>query len=1052
MKKIFTLLISFFFLIPLCAQNQTDDTTKNIVEEDLDEDVMSLFEIDKLIRKTDYNRALLELHKYIERYPERFDNAQRLIKNIMNRRNRYSVLTEKAIKVSTENPEDHITPSEIILEMRSLEKNPPEDIKKVIDLLEDMHLFKYYAYLFEKIQNESAALSHNSDTLGALNKVQEGFWIYKDEFLAEWASNQSIIREAENIEADLLSILNDFKSVEFRERLNNLTNQFIKSVNDGNYAQANEQLPALTRAFKTYADKRNSFNPIIIRYRNLYNKQKKINPQLTDACYVAFMERFVSGLSSLADSGIIGAADYEYSSNLEKIKNAVLGMFDSRTKEYLNALPKDIINGTIDEAFLTKNDTVAKITGFTEIVKKINSCYSYLQSTDKKAYNLYPEFDSTVDYLSSLVKQNEKVCNIAKKVSEEQIHQNEILLVFRNNKKAQDFNSSDLTKQLFSSVGKMNSITGEKENLVLEYFTWSSGKTERWKLLTERYNDYVEQIFNSTSKSVIAVWKEIAESYVAGADRYTKQLEEYVNYSEIYQKGFTNQIDEETCKRLKKDATYLLEYAKSHKSSSSQNALYHYPDLTLEMTDFVVRKAEEYQKSLQKSQNELKQNASLNKEWSTNPEISKIINNSQNSITEKQKIINNVSLSSGKAKQKAQQDIDEAKRLERNGDSIFQEAESEYRRSNLQNAEKLVDDATEKYMESLNLADNHELRRSSEAKRKDLLAKILFAKNEIVVRESRELYQKAKNAQNADRFDDAQTYITAAITKWAETHDEPNAEFQDYLEIVNTAVSMKTGRILLASDPLYAEMSQLMSSAYQSFDAGSKYYKEGNKEEGNKAFENAIDCIDKIKQVYPVNKEASLLRLKIDKIQNPVKFEQDFADKVRTAVNKCRRSETKIEGYNDLVTYYDLNPNYRGLKSTIENIEIELGMRQKPVDNSAAARSNRLTSEAQSIFSSAGNNQSRLNTALARVNEAIRLNPNNTQAQRLKDRISTQLGASKNIILSAEDEQLYNLAKNAYLQKKYDEAKAYMDEQWKKSSNRNIEKVKSLKKSIDSKV
>lgn len=1052
MKKIFALIISLFFLIPLCAQNQTDDTTKNIVEEDLDEDVMSLFEIDKLIRKTDYNRALLELHKYIERYPERFDNAQRLIKNIMTRRNRYSVLTEKAIKVSTENPEDHITPSEIILEMRSLEKNPPEDIKKVIDLLEDMHLFKYYAYLFEKIQNESAELSHNSNTPGALNKIQEGFWIYKDEFLAEWASNQSIIKEAQDIEADLLAILNDFKAVEFRERLNTLTNQFIKAVNDGNYIQANEQLSSLTRAFKIYADKRNSFNSIVLRYRSLYNKQKRIDPQLTDACYVAFMERFVSGIQSLNDSGIIGAADYEYSSNIEKIKNAVFTMFDAKTKEYVNALPKDIFAAPIDEAFLTKNDTIAKIMNFTEIVKKVNSCYSYIQSTDKKSYNPYPEFDSQVDYLSSLVKQNVKVCAIAKNVSDEQEKQNEILQIFRDRKKDQSFNSSELTKQLFNSVGKMNSITGEKENLLIEHFNWSSGKTDRWKLLSDRYKDYVEQIFNSTSRSVILAWKEISESYVSNANNYTKQLEEYVNYSEIYQKGFASQIDETTYKRLKKDSDYLLEYVKTHKQSSSQDVLYHYPDLTLEMTDFVVKKAEEYQKSLQKAQDELKQNASLNKEWSTNAEISKIINNSQNAITDKQKVINNVSLSSGKAKQKAQQDLDEAKRLERNGDSIFQEAETEYRRSNLQNAEKLVDDATEKYLESLNLAENYELRKSSESKRTELLAKILFAKNEIVVKESRELYLKAKNAHNSDRFDDAQTYITAAITKWAETHDEPNAEFQDYLEIVNTAVSMKTGRVLLTSDPLYAEMSQLMSSAYQAFDAGSKYYKEGNKEEGNKSFEVAIDCIDKIKQVYPVNKEASLLRLKIDKLQNPVKFEQDFSERVRIAVNKCRKSDTRIEGYNDLVTYYDLNPNYRGLKSTIENIEIELGMRQKPVDNSAAARSNRLTSEAQSIFSSAGNNQSRLNTALSRVNEAIRLNPNNTQAQRLKDRINTQLGASKNVILSAEDEQLYNLAKNAYLQKKYDEAKAYMDELWKKTSNRSIEKVKSLKKSIDSKV
>ena len=105
----------------------------------------------------------------------------------MNRRQQYSVLAEKAIKTSTENPEDHEATAKIILQMRSIEKNPPAEIKAMIDMLEEMHLFKYYAYLFETIEEESASLTEKQNYFDAIAKVQnEGFDIYKEEFYDEW--------------------------------------------------------------------------------------------------------------------------------------------------------------------------------------------------------------------------------------------------------------------------------------------------------------------------------------------------------------------------------------------------------------------------------------------------------------------------------------------------------------------------------------------------------------------------------------------------------------------------------------------------------------------------------------------------------------------------------------------------------------------------------------------------------------------------------------------------------------------------------------------------
>ena len=132
------------------------------------------------------------------------------------------------------------------------------------------------------------------------------------------------------------------------------------------------------------------------------------------------------------------------------------------------------------------------------------------------------------------------------------------------------------------------------------------------------------------------------------------------------------------------------------------------------------------------------------------------------------------------------------------------------------------------------------------------------------------------------------------------------------------------------------------------------------------------------------------------------------------------------QAYNTLTDYYNLVPDYKGLKDVLYNLEIELGMRQRPVDNSAAARSTRLTTQARNQFNSAGSDVTKLNRALDTVNEALKLNPNNKDAINLKDRISLKIGSSSIIVLSSDDQNLLTQAKKAYQVGNIDDANTYM--------------------------
>lgn len=1054
-----TLFLSFLFFLTMFSvfpqEKESDRALDYIEAQDTDDDVMSLYQIEKLIRATDYNVALEELHKYIEKYPDRFDNAQRLIKTIMTRRQRYSVLTERAIKSSTENPEDHITPSKIILEMKTLEKNPPEEIQQVITLLEDMHLFKYYAYLFDTIQAESADLAKKKDVVGAITKVQEGFWIYKEEFQEEWKDYPAITKEADRIENQLNEYLTAFENADFRKRFNNLVATFIKNVEDDKYDAANSTLNQLQSVFNEYTRLRNNIQNCSTQYAALYERQKKINPEITDGSFLPFMQRFVSGITSVPDSGIIGAIDCEYGQTLESMKTAVAKTSVKHSSSFLAVLPKQITAQNSDLTGLERSDTyTVQINRYADLGKKVNNYYNLIELENKAKYNPYPQFNLAMDYIKSISDQTGKLYPIVVALKKETDLQQTLRSELKTAKNQEGYNSSEYIRKLFDSVSSMNKITGTKQALLPK--NQENEKADNcnlnWSQNTTRYISYVDEIFNTTQVAVVNSWSEIAQSFIDDAASYESVIKEYNQYANVFHKGFASSLSEEEYNRLKKDPEALLAYAKEHANDKGK-AQFYYPDLTLAMTNYMESVSSNYEKAMSSAQSEFEYNLTNHPEWTNNKQITDIVSNSNNYMTKKTAELTTMKQTSAAVVASANRDYTAAQNAKAQADKLYSDSVSAFNKEQFEKAESLLVQASEKYTEALELQDDPQLRSSVDKKQYDLSLKITDARNEIVIKESRALYTKARNAQTLDNYDDAELFINQAINKWAETHDEGNEEFEEFRNLVNTAVSMKTGRILTVADPLYAEMSQLLSVAYQYYDKGNSLYKKNQKEEGDAALALAVENLQKIKKVYPINQDASVLMLKIDQLQDPAKFKSEFGQRIKEAVAKCKNPETQTEGYNELMTYYDLEPNYSGLKKTINDIEIQLGMRQKPVDNSAAARARRLTEEAQSIYNSAGSDTTKLNRALDRVKQALALNPSYTTAEQLRDRIETKLGGSTVIVLSSADTALLTRAKNEYQAGRIDEANLIMIQILRNNpQNAKVKSVSDLKKKIDARL
>ena len=1019
--RLFKIITIFLFVTPVFAQSQ-----EAIEMDDNNGEVMSLFEIERLIRKTDYTEALKQLNLYIEKKPDYFDNAQRLVKIIMNRRKQYSVLAEKAIRSSEQNPEDHETPAKIILQMRSLEKNPPAEIKRMIDLLEDMHLFKYYAYLYDKILEDTSELSQGGDYFGAIAKVQEdGFNIYKDEYYDYFeVEDPQMITEAEEIFAALNDAIMRFEDNSLQKDFDNINNQFLKAINDDDFETAEKLFPQLEAQYQRYSQIRNDVYDCGQNIIALYEKQKEIDAEVTDASYLPFMQRFILGAADPADSGILGAIDCKFNKGLETIKVAIQDTQKHRSDVYITALPERLLETNVDYYEITnRTKYVYPLEKYASLGKQTNALYSLLKiAPDAEGNTLIhipdPAYDIIVDYAPKLALLTAQLVEKTKDFESELNVQKQLL----------NGSSTDITP-LFDSVFRMTTILGSKSELVPTVFDWGSAylsleNNYLWTIPTELYNSYLDTLFDASAAAMTDSWKIITDSYKNDSDTFVADAGEYNKYAQYYSDGLDEHVDWSSLGGKNASAESLLAYAK--KSGTQENPVYHYPDIAITLYQKSSELSEGYIAVIEERQSSLEQNLNAHEDWLANDALVEIVASTVDYMQQRKSELELNRLNASQQLAEAQLSLEEASYAKNNAASIFDEAQDALNHGNLANAEKLLLEASERYADSLAIADDETLRNQVDTTVAALSTRIMDAKNELVIKESRELYTQARDALNYDRYEDSETLINAAINKWAETHTEKNPEFETFLELVNTAVSMKTGRVLLTSDPLYSEMSQLLSIAYQYYDEGEQYIKQGDEQSADKSLTLAEESLNKIKAVYPLNQEASLLLLKIDRLHDPAKFEEEFSQKVQTAIAQSKNKDTMAQAYNTLTDYYNLEPDYKGLKDAIYNLEIELGMRQRPVDNSAAARSTRLTTQAQNQFNSAGSNTAKLNQALETVNEALRLNPNNKTAEALKDRISLKIGSSSIIVLSSDDQNLLTQAKKAYQTGNIDAANTYM--------------------------
>lgn len=593
-------------------------------------------------------------------------------------------------------------------------------------------------------------------------------------------------------------------------------------------------------------------------------------------------------------------------------------------------------------------------------------------------------------------------------------------------------------------------------DVVSKYASSSMTLIEAMKLMTEEdlkiqnYGDIDEANVKDWVTSVTVYDKQLAlssfnESWTEKLDKWNGCLPHYKALNDdVYKKSKENSIDiwnklgvyfSESGKKI--FYKYNEDYKIAENLFSGQDL--HFTSEAAEILKTLIENYADTKTALVSYSDTL----SLNKMY---PEITSA---SKKTIDDYIASLNKTYANAVSLKNKADEYLRLAERAKGDAENRYKQALASLEKDDFEGARKNLQKAREKYNESLSYNESEELRQESDSALSSLGIQIAQKENVLVIREVRELITEARGFYYNGNFENAENLLTRAKDRWSITNVEENQEINNLLSLVNNALSLKTGRTIPVTAPLYPEMSQILSMANKYFEQGKKQLKAGKKNAAMESFENARKKIHELQIVYPLNQEASLLSLKINQLIDPDAFTELFKLKVENAKQNYKNPDNRNSAYTDLLDLYEINPNYPGLKQLIYDVEIEIGIRRKPVDTSSKQKAEELAAKAKKLIESSKNNKGQLQTALNLLNESISLNPESSDTENLVDYVQAKVGGTASVVLSSADEASYNKAIQEYQRGNYIAAKTLVEQLLQKKSNNNSTKILELKKRVD---
>ncbi len=356
--------------------------------------------------------------------------------------------------------------------------------------------------------------------------------------------------------------------------------------------------------------------------------------------------------------------------------------------------------------------------------------------------------------------------------------------------------------------------------------------------------------------------------------------------------------------------------------------------------------------------------------------------------------------------------------------------------------------AQEAFDRSLEFQEDPEVRRRRDEILPELAARIDQGVNERVIREVRALIDSGRKKYTLGDYSGAEQDLVRADTRWKDTHPETNPEVKQWLDWTRLAIQSISGRKIDYRDALYKDMTQLYNLAYQGYQNGRKLVEQGRSRDAIDVFIEAVKNLDQIKISFPYNSEAQILLLRIEQVRDPDRFRDILDAQFREAQSK--REQNPTEALNTLEVIKVLNPSYPGLAKAISALRPRLGMERPPPTEEQKKEAQRLYEAALRTYQQ--NQRALFPRALEQLNTAISLDPDSRKAVNLKDTLQVALGASRQAFLSSDDQRRFREAEGYFLNGQYPSAYQIVIDLLRNRRNQNYPPLLDLRAKIEARL
>jgi hypothetical protein len=965
-----------------------------------------LTKADNLIKNNKYEEAISLLSNYAKKNPDKFELAQQRLRKIYQLQEEFNRTADKLIDTLLNDPDNAEKILALTKQLNSLESANSPLLENFVSRTHEIAQFNANRNRLADIFKRGEELLNKGDYAAAIKVYSEGMNFMRDDFFAAGygaSAENDVRRETERIN----TIIASFQQTS--AQMGTIAAELARVINTGNLTGTNEIISRLNPALDRFIALKQDLYASDMTLTRVLGRIRERDPDMVDRNHVSFIKISINGRGE------------------ENIKEGMLGVFDIYWNNTIGTVITAITQNM--QKMNTASLTAFNSKDYTAAVSSVSRGAEF-SALSQQFFEKHRQFfaggrpQTAALYGSNILREDLPQYLEIRALSEA----NNTLSQSANIGMRLSIDKTFPTRWRDGSITAAAALTGEQQTRSAITNAQNSLNTIRTN--ANRVNTEINAYYKTSTITNALAATDALNVQLQSEERQSAQRYYNMAYNSLQSNIAARKESLENSRKFLNGET---------RTANGVTTVFRYPTEALAELNTMLSALTA---DLQNGNNALAQLRNEPQTISSDPEISSLSGKYQAVINE----LTNIRTQAAPIMETARSSSTQAEAFRQEGERLFREAQTAFQRQNFDAARDRIQRASDRFNESLDIQESASLRQMRDTQLVNLGNQIAAAENEAIIAEVRNLLNNARTMYYNGNFQQAEDALTRARNRWRTTTSDNNEEIEYWFSLIRTAMSASSARVIPPTAPLYAEMSQLLGLAQKKFDEGTRFINAGQRSNGIARFDEARQLTRQVRLIFPVNQEAGILELRIEQFLDPAAFNASFEQRLRTAVAGTKQKS--MEAFADLQNLAEINPRYPNIKAILTQGEIDIGIRAPPPNPANIARSRDLTASARRILES--NTTAQYEVALAQLNEAISLNPNNTDAPQVRDRLLSRMSVPGSIVLSSADEADYQRALRELNANNILTALSLVERLMQNPRNRNMTKLVELQRRIQS--